>query len=82
MVDLKGKTVPSLSLEPIAKKLSDLLKKKVIFLNEVVGSKVVEESKKISNGEILLLENLRFHKEEELNSKFLLKNFLKLEIYM
>jgi len=65
----KGKTVPALSLEPISKKLENLLNKKVFFLNKVVGTKVVEESKKISDGEILLLENLRFHKEEELNSK-------------
>ena len=65
----KGKTVPDLTLKPIAKKLSDLLGQKVIFLSEVIGSKVVEQSKKISDGEIILLENLRFYKEEESNSK-------------
>ena len=64
----EGKIISSLSLEPIAKKLSDLLNQKVIFLNETIGTKVIEESKKIPNGEILLLENLRFHKEEETNS--------------
>jgi len=63
-----GKIIPSLTLEPIAKKLSNLLEKKVIFLNEVIGANVVEKSKKISNGEVLLLENLRFYKEEESNS--------------
>ena len=36
----KGKTVPALTLEPIAKKLENLLNQKVFFLNEVVGSKV------------------------------------------
>jgi phosphoglycerate kinase len=78
-----GKTVPELSLKPIAKKLSDLLNQKVIFLNEVVGSKVLEESKKISSGEVLLLENLRFHKEEELNSKLFAKELAKIgDIYV
>ena len=65
----KGKIVSDLTLEPIAKKLSDLLAQNVIFLNEVIGKKVIKESKNIKNGEILLLENLRFHKEEESNSK-------------
>jgi len=65
----KGKIVPELSLKPISRKLSNLLNKNVIFSNETVGSEVIEKSKKISNGEILLLENLRFHNEEELNSK-------------
>jgi len=79
----KGKIVPGLTLKPIAKKLSNLLNQKVIFLNEVVGSKVVEESKKISNGKILLLENLRFHKEEESNSKHFAKKLSKIgDIYV
>ena len=60
----KGKNVPSLSLEPIAKKLKDLLNKNVFFLDKTVGIEVVEKSKIISNGDILVLENLRFHKEE------------------
>jgi phosphoglycerate kinase len=78
-----GKTVPTLTLEPIAKKLSDLLKQKVIFLNEVVGPKVVEKSKKISNGEVLLLENLRFYKEEESNSENFAKELSKVgDIYV
>ncbi len=73
----KGKIVPHLSLEPIAKKLTDLLGQKVIFLNEVFGPKVNEVSKKISNGEVLLLENLRFHKEEESNSKHFARDLAK-----
>ena len=79
----KGKTVTSLTLKPIAKKLSNLLGQKVLFLNEVIGSKVVEESKKISNGEVLLLENLRFYKEEESNSKHFAKELSKIgDIYV
>jgi phosphoglycerate kinase len=78
-----GKTVSNLSLEPIAKKLADLLNQKVIFLNKVIGSKVVEESKKIPNGKILLLENLRFYKEEESNSEHFAKELSKIgDIYV
>ena len=78
-----GKIVPDLSLKPIAKKLSNLLDQKVIFLNEAIGPKVIEKSKKISNCEVLLLENLRFHKEEELNSKHFAKELSKIgDIYV
>jgi len=79
----KGQIVSSLTLEPIAKKLSILLDQEVIFLNEIVGPKVVEKSKRISNGEILLLENLRFNKEEEKNSKGFAKELSKIgDIYV
>ena len=79
----KGKIVPSLTLEPIAKKLSNLLNRKVVFCNEVIGPKVIEKSKKISNCAILLLENLRFHKEEEENSKNFAKELSKIgDIYV
>ena len=73
----KGKNVPSLSLEPIAKKLKYLLNKNVFFLNKTVGKEVVEKSKEISNGDILILENLRFHKDEELNSESFAKELSK-----
>ena len=78
-----GKISPSLTLEPIAKKLASLLKQKVIFFNKTIGLKAIEKSKEISNGEILLLENLRFHKEEELNSNFFAKELSKIgDIYV
>ena len=78
-----GKISPSLTLEPIAKKLASLLNQKVIFFNETIGSDAVEKSKKISNGEILLLENLRFNKEEEENSKNFAKELSKIgDIYV
>ena len=64
----KGKIVPELTLKPIAKKLSYYLNQDVMFLNESIGSLVIQNSKKITNGKVMLLENLRFHKEEELNS--------------
>ena len=79
----EGKVVSDLTLEPIAKKLTNLLNQNVFFLNETIGLKVIEKSKKISNGEILLLENLRFHKEEELNSRNFAENLSKIgDIYV
>ena len=79
----KGKVLPNLTLEPIALKLKNLLSKKVTFLNETIGLNVIEKSKKISNGEVLLLENLRFHKEEELNSEHFAKELSKVgDIYV
>ena len=65
----KGRNIPDLTLKPIAEELGKLLNKKITFLNETIGPKVVDKSKSISNGDILLLENLRFYKDEELNSK-------------
>ena len=64
----EGKIVPKLTLKPIAEKLSSYLNQDVMFLNKSIGSQVIKNSKKIPNGGILLLENLRFYKEEELNS--------------
>jgi len=61
----KGKIVPELTLKPIAKKLSYYVNQDVVFLNESIGSLVIQNSKKIPNGKIVLLENLRLHKEEE-----------------
>ena len=79
----KGKVVSDLSLEPIAKKLTTLLDQNVIFFNETIGLKVIEKSKKINNGDILLLENLRFHREEELNSINFAKELAKIaDIYV
>jgi len=73
----KGKIVPKLTLKPIAKELTSLLNKNVSFLNETIGLKVIEKSKNISNGDILLLENLRFYKGEELNSENFAKQLAK-----
>ena len=79
----KGKIVPELTLKPIAKKLSNYLNQNVVFLNESIGSLAIQNSKKIPNGEILLLENLRFNKEEELNSVSFAKELSKIgDIYI
>jgi len=79
----KGKIVPELTLKPIAKKLSNYLNQDVVFLNESIGSLVIQNSKKIPNGKIMLLENIRFHKEEELNSVSFAKELSKIgDIYI
>ena len=56
----KGKIVPELTLKPIAKKLSDYLNQDVVFLKESIGSLAIQNSKKIPNGKVMLLENIRF----------------------
>lgn len=61
----KGQIVAELSNLPIAKQLAKLLKKKVNFVNEVVGEKVQLTVNHLSAGEILMLENVRFHPREE-----------------
>ena len=57
------------SLKPVAKRLSELLGKKVIFVEDSIGDKVVQAVKKAPNGSVILLENLRFYKEEEANDE-------------
>lgn len=61
----KDKRVPELSLAPCAKRLSDLIGKPVIMAPDSVGSAVEELAKKLKPGQIILLENLRFHRGEE-----------------
>jgi len=79
----KGKIVPELTLKPIAKKLSNYLNQDVVFLNESIGLLAIQNSKKIPNGKIMLLENIRFYKEEELNSVSFAKELSKIgDIYI
>ena len=56
------------SLRPIALRLEKLLKKKVKFLDDCLGERVEKEIERMRAGDIILLENLRFYKEEEKNS--------------
>ena len=53
------------SLKPIADYLAELIGQEVIFINEIIGPKVKEKANRMKAGEILMLENLRFYKEEE-----------------
>lgn len=61
----KGKREPQFSLAPCAKRLSELLKKPVKFAPDCCGSEVENMVQKLAPGDILVLENLRFHKGEE-----------------
>jgi 3-phosphoglycerate kinase len=63
----KGQVKPEFSLKPVARRLSELLGKPVKFLDECIGDKVKGEIAAMKKGDIILLENLRFHKEEEKN---------------
>lgn len=64
-----GKVVEKYSLKPIVPELEKLLGKKVIFVDDCVGKKVEDTVNKASEGQVILLENLRFHPEEEGSSK-------------
>lgn len=63
----KGQVKPELSLAPVAKHLGMLLGKKILFAPDCVGDAAQAAASKLKPGHILLLENLRFHKEEEKN---------------
>jgi len=63
----KGQVVEKLKMDPVAKKLSEILKKPVKKLDDCVGPKVFAEIKKLKPKQILLLENVRFHPQEEKN---------------
>ena len=79
----KGKIDEKLSLKPIKPILENLLNSKVYFSNENYGSAVIEKSKKIKSGEILLLENIRFNEEEETNGSAFAKELSKVgDIYV
>ena len=79
----KGKVEESLSLKPLAPILENLLNSKVYFSKENYGSIVVEKSNKIKSGEVLLLENIRFNKEEEANEETFAKELSKIgDIYV
>jgi len=61
----KGKRDKNLSLQPVAKKLSELLDKEVKFFDDCIGAEISAACKALNPGEIVLLENLRFHAEEK-----------------
>ena len=60
----KGEFKPEFSLKPIAKELSKLLGKEIIMAKDVIGEDAMQKAANLKEGEILLLENVRFHKEE------------------
>ncbi len=63
----KGKAEPSMSLRPAANRLAEIIPNKIIMAPDVVGDEVDRLKKGLGEGEVLLLENVRFYKEEEKN---------------
>ena len=63
----KGKFIPELSLKPVLKRLSELISKEITFADDVIGERVDKLKMLLKNGQILLLENLRFYPEESHN---------------
>lgn len=63
----EGKVVASMSLEPVARALANILDHPVHFMHDCIGPEVSAAAQRLHSGQILLLENLRFHKEEEAN---------------
>jgi phosphoglycerate kinase len=65
----KGGPDPKYSLAPVAKKLEELLERPVVFASDCVGTEAEGKSKNLADGGVLLLENVRFHPEEEKNDE-------------
>ncbi|MEJ9211231.1 phosphoglycerate kinase [Bacillus smithii] len=79
----KGQVVEEMRLTPVAKRLSELLHKDVRKTNESYGDEVKAEIAKMEDGDILLLENVRFYPGEEKNDPELAKAFAELaDIYV
>jgi len=79
----KGEIKPGMSLTPCAVRLSKLLGKKVTMLKDCVGEGVLSAINAMKDGEVVLLENLRFHKEETKNDPEFAKKLAGLgEVYV
>ena len=79
----EGQIVEKLKMDKVAKKLSELLDKEVIKLDDCIGEKVKEKINEMKNKDIILLENLRFHPEEEKNDEKFAKELASLgDVYV
>jgi len=79
----KGKKAPEFSLDVVAKKLSELLGKEVKFAADCIGPEVKKMADSLKDGDVMLLENLRFYKEEEGNDPGFAKKLAELgEVYI
>jgi phosphoglycerate kinase len=63
----KGKVDPKFSLAPVATRLQELLGRPLAFVSDCVGTEAESKSRALRDGEVLLLENVRYHPEEEAN---------------
>ena len=77
----KGKPDPRYSLAPVAKRLHRLLDKEVVFAPDCIGPQVEGLVSKMKDGDVILLENLRFHPEEEKNDEAFAKSLAKFADY-
>ena len=78
-----GKVVGSLQMAPIASRLSDLLEQPVLTADDCVGPAVEAAAQALKPGEVLLVENLRFHAEEEANDPAFAQQLSRLaEVYV
>jgi phosphoglycerate kinase len=79
----EGKVVDELRLAPVARRLSDILGSPVEMATDCVGPQVEESVERLKEGDVLLLENLRFHPEEEQNDPGFAKALARLaDIYV
>ena len=79
----KGEVNPKFSLAPVAKRLAELLGKEVKMATDVIGESAKALSASLADGEVMLLENVRYHKEEEKNDAAFAKELAALaELYV
>ena len=79
----KGKPNPKMSLRPVAARLSEMLSKPVSFAPDCIGPEVEKQVDLLHEGDALLLENLRFHGEEEMNDAAFSRRLAKLaQVYV
>ncbi|MEI6848240.1 MAG: phosphoglycerate kinase [Chlorobiaceae bacterium] len=79
----KGKVNPDFSLAPVALRLSELIGIPVIMAKDSIGTKVMQQVLALQDGEVIMLENLRFHPEEEANDDNFSKELASLgEVYV
>ena len=79
----KGTADPRFSLAPVAKRLQRLLNKEVVFAPDCIGSQAENLVSKMKDGDVLLLENLRYHAEEEKNEEAFARSLARLaDVYV
>ncbi len=74
----KGPSDPAVTLKPVAKRLAKLIDTPVAFATDCVGEVAEKAAAELKDGEVLLLENLRYHEEEEANDKAFAKQLASL----
>lgn len=79
----KGKVEPKYSLQPVAKRLSELIKKDIVFTKDCIGAETQDAANNAKPGDVVMLENLRYHIEEEKNNPDFAKSLAELgEVYV